>query len=236
METRMTDAERDAFLDSVSRAAGSIGHGINNLLTAVGGFIEIALQRVEAGRDPREMLTAASDATQSAGKVVAALLGFARRQRLAPTALDLASFVEHRVAAWRKLAGPDVKVVLERSPDTPTVRMDEGALDRAILALVENARDAIGGRGEIRVRARLDATGSEPRGCVEVADSGPGIPAEVRPHLFEPFVTTKRGQGHRGLGLAWVYGTIRQSGGDVRLTSEPGRGTTVALLLPLPSI
>jgi signal transduction histidine kinase len=235
MEARTMDPSaerdaRDAFLDAVSRSAGSIAHGINNLLTSVGGFVEMSLQRVEAGRDAKELLVAAAEATNAAGKVVAALMGFARRQRLSPVVVDLASFAARRLPAWRTLAGAEADVELVAEPDLPPVRFDEDALDRAVLALVDNARDALAGTGRIEVRLARDPEGDG--ALLSVADAGPGIPDEVRRHLFEPFVTTKRAQGNRGLGLAWVYGTLRQSGGAVRWSSAPGSGTTVTLRLP----
>jgi len=240
-EERLIQAQR---MDAVGRLAGGVAHEINNMLTVILGFSNLLLDTLEdpaRAADVRQMHRAAS----RAATITHQLLAFSRRQQLRPEVLDPTQLVRTAENMLRRVLGEDKVVVLDLATDVARVRADPGQLEQVLLNLTLNARDAMppGGTFSIGVRnvtlpSRDAGSGSEdallPGSYVQitVTDNGHGMDAATRARVFEPFFTTKPvGQGS-GLGLATVFGIVRQSGGSVRLRSNPGEGTTFEIYLP----
>ncbi len=233
-------------MDAMGQLTGGIAHDFNNLLTIISGNLEL-LKRELGDRlrdDPREMIDDALSAAQQGSDLTDQLLAFARKQNLAPVALDVAAVVENAGRLLRRTIGRDIELATAVESELPLARADRAKLETAILNLAINGRDAMtaGGRLTITARSRTINDGTErPQGttldpgryvALAVADDGRGMEAHVAAHAFEPFFTTK-GQRHgTGLGLSMVYGFARQSHGDVGLETTPGRGTTVTIYLP----
>jgi two-component system, cell cycle sensor histidine kinase and response regulator CckA len=230
-------------LEAVGRLSGGIAHDFNNLLGVIIGYSE-ALQQKIAPQDP---LWEAVDEIQKAGHRAAALtqqlLAFSRKQVLAPKILDLNSIVNDTDKMLRRLIGEDIKLNTVMAPELGRVKADRGQIEQVILNLAVNARDAMPRGGELTIEtsnavlSEMDAIRHRyvtPGPCVmlQVSDTGIGMDAEVQSHIFEPFFTTKpKGQG-TGLGLATVYGIVKQSGGYIWLESEPGKGSKFKICLP----
>ncbi|WP_406854167.1 ATP-binding protein [Alsobacter sp. KACC 23698] len=228
-------------MEAVGRLTGGIAHDFNNLLTVVIGNLEMLLRRLgpEDARARRSALLAKEGALRAA-MLTQRLLAFSRRQPLEPRRVDLNQLVRGMTELVHRTLGEKISVQTRTEPDLPAVDVDPNQLESAILNLAVNARDAMPQGGELVVstaRVEVEADGgAAPPGsyvAVSVSDTGSGIPAELQDKVFEPFFTTKpHGQG-TGLGLSQVYGFIQQSGGHVLLTSEPGHGATITMLLPL---
>jgi signal transduction histidine kinase len=228
-------------MEAVGRLAGGIAHDFNNLLTAVQGYAELLLHSL--GESPlRPDVEEIYRAAERAAVLTRQLLAFSRRQILQPETLDLNARVLEMSRMLGRLIGEHIAMDLQLSPDAWMVRADAAQLEQAIVNLGVNARDAMpsGGRLAIETANRdLSMAAAEPLGLqpgeyvmVLVRDSGVGIEEEIKARIFDPFFTTKpQGQG-TGLGLAMVYGFVRQSGGAITVESEPGRGTTFTLYLP----
>ena len=230
-------------MDAVARLAGGIAHDFNHLLTVILGYGSVVASRVapdpEASRNLEEMLQAA----ERAAALTRQLLCFSRKQALQPRLLDLNAVVHGVEPMLRRLLGEDVELRAELAPRLGRVLADPGQLEQVLVELAVNARDAMpsGGRLTIATAGReLDAAyaaehvGVQPGHYVELAvtDTGTGIEPGVLSHLFEPFFTTKETGKRTGLGLATSYGFVRQSGGHVRVDSEPGRGASFKIYLP----
>jgi PAS domain S-box-containing protein len=243
-QRRLEEQIRQAVkVEAVGRLAGGIAHDFNNILTAILGTTQL-LQR-ELGpeaphyADVEEIRMAA----ERAADLTRQLLAYSRRQVLAPRVLDLNGVVRGLDSMLRRLIGEDVDLINTLAPQLAPVRADPGQIEQVIVNLAINARDAMPDGGTLTVDtadfdvdaafARLHAgavAGSYVR--LRVQDTGTGMDAEIRKHLFEPFFTTKPvGQG-TGLGLATVFGIVKQSGGYIWAESEPGRGTVFTILLP----
>ncbi|AWK89387.1 PAS domain-containing sensor histidine kinase [Azospirillum thermophilum] len=231
-------------MEAVGQLTGGVAHDFNNLLQAIIGSLEMIERRLEEGRtDVQPFIAATRTAADRAAALTQRLLAFSRRQPLAPRRVDLNSLVTGMRDLIRQSVGAAVQVELRLARDLWTTWADPNQVENALLNLAINARDAMPDGGRLIVRTtngKLDeeAVAHEP-GLVagdyvvlSVADTGVGMTPEVADRAFEPFFTTKPvGQG-TGLGLSQLYGFARQSGGDVRIDSAPGRGTTVTLYLP----
>ena len=217
-------------LEAIGRLAGGIAHDFSNLLLGIRGYAELALRRLERGEadaadDIGEILAAADRASE----LTRQLLTFARRQVRQPQVLDLRHIVRQMEKPLRRLLGDRIELdtVLPQAP--VLVDADRGELEQVITNLAVNARDAMpdGGRFTIEVSS---VGGDE--AVLMIADNGCGMEEDVAARVFEPFFTTKVENG-TGLGLATVHGIVTQSGGRIALDSEPGRGTTFSIRLPL---
>ena len=242
------DALRQAQkMEAVGQLTGGIAHDFNNLLTVVTGNIGMAKRSLEAGgtADPRAQrsLDNALKGAERAAALTQRLLAFARRQPLAPRALDVDRLVVGMSDLINRSLGELVRLEIVTSPGLWTVEADPNQLESAILNLCLNARDAMPEGGDLTIEtanAHLDqgyaANQAEvPPGqyvMVAVTDSGSGMSRAVMERVFEPFFTTKEVGKGTGLGLSMIYGFVKQSGGHVKLYSEEGVGTTVKIYLP----
>jgi PAS domain S-box-containing protein len=234
-EQRLQQADR---LESVGRLAGGVAHDFNNLLTVILGGSERLRDDLAAGRAAsREEVDQIQAAGERARDLTRQLLSFARRQDTALVPLDLNEVVRGSEVLLRRIIGEDVEVGTSLDPGLWPVLGDLGQLEQVIVNLAANARDAMprGGRLTLATRNAPASPGQGPAGDrVEllVRDTGVGMSPEVKAHLFEPFFTTKELGRGTGLGLATVHGIVTQAGGQVRVESAPGAGTTFELSLP----
>jgi PAS domain S-box-containing protein len=230
-------------LEAIGRLAGGVAHDLNNALTAIAGYTELALAGL-ADNDPvRPDVLEIRRAAERAEAVTRQLLAFSRKQLLEPRLFRLQDSVHSVRRLVERLLGNDIAVHVDADAVLPAIYGDPGQLEQAILNLVVNARDAMPNGGRITLEARLvevdDAfarthTPMRPGRYVQlaVADTGTGMSAETQAHVFEPFFTTKAVGKGTGLGLAMVYGTVKQSGGFIFVESEEGRGSTFRLFFP----
>jgi PAS domain S-box-containing protein len=230
-------------LDAVGRLAGGIAHDFNNLLTVINSVSDLMLDELGDAERLREDVLDIRDAGSRAASLTRQLLAFSRCQALKPSPLDVNDSIREMSTLLRRLIGENIALDLELSGPLPRVTVDPGQLSQVIMNLAVNARDAMPRGGRILIETsvlelsperavRFDA---EPGRVVQitVTDTGHGMDAETRMHAFEPFFTT-RGQGDgTGLGLATVYGIVKQSAGGVIVHSEPGRGATFQIVLPV---
>jgi signal transduction histidine kinase/CheY-like chemotaxis protein len=238
LQDHLTQAQK---MESVGRLAGGVAHDFNNMLSVIQGHAELAL-RAASGDDPvRSHLEEIRAASRRAADLTRQLLAFARRQVVTPRVLDLNATVDASLGMLRRLIGEDLELVWAPSRGAGCVRIDPSQMDQVLTNLVANARDAIDGVGRVTVHTRhvvLDGTECRGRGCtgpcavIAVTDTGRGMDAATVEHLFEPFFTTKPVGRGTGLGLATVYGIVKQNDGCVEVDSEVGRGTTVRIFLP----
>jgi signal transduction histidine kinase len=232
VEVRLQQARR---LESVGRVAGRVAHDFNNLLTVVLSSAEALRESAEAGKPaPPQDVEEIRAAVVRAGELTRQLLAFARKAVIKPVALDLNEVVRGAEGMLRRVLVQGVALRTDLEPGPWRALCDPGQLEQAILNLAVNARDAMPRGGTLTLRTRNE-TGGPGEGdwvSLAVSDDGTGMSPEVKAHLFEPFFTTKQPGAGNGLGLASVYGIVRQSGGEVRVESEPGRGSTVTLRFP----
>ena len=230
-------------LEAVGRLAGGIAHDFGNLITAITGYCDLLLRSLSA-EDPRRADVEDIRATsQRAAALTRQLLAYSRRQVLKPQVLDLHDVAADMSSLLHRVLGEDTPLVIASRPGVGVVRADRGQLEQVLMNLAVNARDAMprGGRLTIEIaRVTLDEAYSRlhanappgPYALLAVTDTGVGMDAETRAHLFEPFFTTKPPGKGTGLGLATVYGIVKQSGGFIWVYSEPGEGTTFKIYLP----
>ena len=241
LEERLGQAEK---MEAIGRLAGGVAHDFNNLLTVISGYTEILLAKADVAG--REQLGEIAHAAEQAAGLTRQLLAFSRRQVLHPRVLDLNDIVAGMEPMVRRIIGDDVSVGVRLAPELAPVEADQAQIERVILNLAANARDAMpdGGRLTIEtqnveldddyVASRGEGTAG-PNVLLAVSDTGVGMSDDVQRHLFEPFFTTKSPGAGTGLGLATVFGVIKQSGGSIYVYSEEGRGTTFKIYLPAAS-
>ena len=232
-------------MEAVGQLTGGIAHDFNNLLAGISGALELLSKRLKEGRlnGMDRYIDAAQGSAQRAASLTQRLLAFSRRQTLDPKPTDVNRLINGMEDLIRRSVGPDVEVEVVGAGGLWATRIDQSQLENALLNLCINARDAMapdGGRLTIETSNKwLDDRAAKTRDLppgqyvsVCVTDTGAGMPPEVQAQAFDPFFTTKpMGQG-TGLGLSMIHGFVRQSGGQVRLYSEMGKGTTMCLYLP----
>jgi PAS domain S-box-containing protein len=240
LEDRLQQAQR---MEVIGRLAGGIAHDFNNLLTVITGRCQLLLTRV-GGHDPARSSVEQIDVTANrAATLVRQLLAFGRRQVLRPRVLDLGEIVAGMEDMLRRLLGEAIELVSRRQSGLWRVNADPGQLEQVIVNLVMNARDAMPGGGRLTIElANAEHCGGPhdrrpdlPSGsCVmlAVSDTGVGMDADTQAQIFEPFFTAKRTRQRTGLGLASVYGIVKQSGGHIDVESAPGQGATFRIYLP----
>ena len=230
-------------MEAVGRLAGGVAHDLNNALTAVIGYTELVLPQLEDREQTRQDVEEIRHAAVRAASVAQQLLAFSRKQLIEPRAFNLNGVVENMVRLLEHTLGPDIHVRLVLEPGLPTILGDPGQVEQAIVNLSVNARDAMLQGGELTIRTQhqhVDESFARshppmPVGryvVISVADTGHGFDAETKARIFEPFFTTKEAGKGTGLGLAMVYGTVKQCGGFIFVESEPGKGSTFQLYFP----
>lgn len=233
VDERERELVRSERLAAVGKMAAMITHEVRNPLSSIGLNAELLDEELaylpgERGEEARQMLRSISREIDRLTAITEEYLSFARLPKPRLASASLAALVDDLVRFLREeLAAMNVEVVVEHDPGLPAAQFDEGQIRQALINLVRNAAEALAGSGGhvwIRTRRATDAV------VVEVADDGPGIPAELRERLFDPFVSTK--QGGTGLGLALTHQIVKDHGGLLRVTSVPGQGATFTLELP----
>ncbi len=229
-------------MEAIGRLAGGVAHDFNNLLTAIQGYSELTLS--DLGSHPlRTQIEEIRKAAQRATSLTRQLLAFSRRQEVAPEVLDLNAIVRALQQMLRRLIGEDLELVARLTEPLRRVKADQSQIEQVLMNLVVNARDAQPGGGSIVIETDHVRVGplesrlfpelrEGPYVVLRVRDSGVGMTPDVQAHAFEPFFTTKSPGRGTGLGLSTVYGIVQQSGGHIRVDSEPGRGTVFSIYLP----
>ena len=231
-------------MEAVGRLAGGIAHDFNNLLTVIGGYCALTLQKVEDGHPFRKNIEEIQRAGERASSLTSQLLAFSRKQVLQPRVLNLNDVVHQMEKMLRRLIGEHIELRTVFDPSLGSVKADPGQIEQVVLNLAVNARDALPQGGKLTIstaNVTIDEESNfrdrvmQPGRYVmlAVSDNGVGMTPEIQSHLFEPFFTTKGVGKGTGLGLATTYGIICQSGGDIRVYSEPWRGTAFKIYLPL---
>jgi two-component system, cell cycle sensor histidine kinase and response regulator CckA len=240
LEEQLMHAQK---MEAVGRLAGGVAHDFNNMLTVIAGYNRMILDEISTLDPLRGYAEEILKAADRAGALTNQLLAFSRRQIMQPRVIDLNAVIGQTENMLRRLIGEDIQLVMSLSADTGNIKADPNHIEQAIVNLAVNSRDAmpLGGRITIETsHTQIDETyakthmGVKPGEFVMIAvsDTGHGMDSATRQNIFEPFFTTKqRGKG-TGLGLATVYGIVKQSGGDIWVYSEPGHGTTFKLYFP----
>ncbi len=240
LQAQLTQAHK---MESVGRLAGGVAHDFNNMLQAILGHADLVLQDLPPGSPFHENLSEIRNCAQRSADLTRQLLAFARKQTIVPKVLDLNETIEGLLRMLRRLIGEHIYLAWKPGRQLWPVRLDPSQVDQILANLCVNARDAIADVGQITLEtdnATFDAGQSSPHPgftpgdyvMLAVSDNGCGMDAETLSHLFEPFFTTKEIGKGTGLGLATVYGAVKQNNGFVKVESEPGRGTTFKIYLP----
>ena len=230
-------------LEAIGRLAGGVAHDFNNLLTAILSYSSMILCEVPEGSPIREDVEQIRSAGERAATLTRQLLAFGRRQHLEPKPVAMNAVVSDLERMLRRMIGEDVELVTELAPELGTVFADRGQLEQVLMNLVVNARDAMPDGGMVCIATAnilVSAQDAEqlrfvrpgPHVLVTVTDTGHGIPADSLPHIFEPFYTTKQAGRGTGLGLATVYGIVKQSGGSIIAENRPDGGARFSIYLP----
>ncbi len=240
MQERMLESQR---LESIGRLAGGVAHDFNNLLTTIRGYADLAGLRLPVDDEGQADIEAVRHASDQAASLTAQLLAFSRNQRLSPSVVDLGDVVSGAEPMLRRLLGERIELVVRSAADLWPVLVDPSQFESIIVNLSVNARDAMDSGGRLTIEtanvevdddyARMEAEVTPgPYAMVAVSDTGRGMDAATLARIFEPFFTTKGPGKGTGLGLATVYGTVRQSGGYIVVSSIPGQGSTFRIYLP----
>ena len=231
-------------MEAVGRLSGGIAHDFNNLLGVIIGYAQVLKRRLKPGEDLFEYAEEIEKAGQRAASLTRQLLAFSRQQVLAPAILNLNALISDMGKMIQRLIGEDIELVIKLDPQIGSVKADHGQIEQVVMNLAVNARDAMPQGGKLALEtttATFDQAytrqhpGSKPGSQVmfSVSDTGMGMSAETLIHIFEPFFTTKELGKGTGLGLATVYGVVKQSGGYVGVESEIGHGSSFKVYLPL---
>jgi two-component system cell cycle sensor histidine kinase/response regulator CckA len=230
-------------MESVGMLAGGVAHEFNNVLQAIRGYTQYALQGLAPADQRRQDLEQVLKATDRGSALTRQLLSFGRRQRLERLNVGPNQVVDELAQMLRPLIGAQIDLQLLLGESVPNINVDTGQLQQVLLNLCVNARDAMPGGGRLLLKTEhvfLSSDDCSARPDVRpgryvvltIADTGCGMSAEVRQRVFEPFFTTKQVGEGTGLGLAMAYGIVQQHEGTIHVYSQPGKGTTFKILLP----
>jgi PAS domain S-box-containing protein len=240
LEMHLRQAQK---MEAIGKLAGGVAHDFNNLLTAIVGFGEMARAHLDVREPARADIDQVLNAARSAGSLTRQLMAFSRMQMLQPQVLDLNTIVTRLEAMLRRTIGDDVKLLTRLDPHVGHVNADPGQIEQVVMNLVVNGRDAMAHGGTITIEtgnvsldrayvATHPGSSAGPQVMIAISDTGSGMTDAVKARLFEPFFTTKEQGRGTGLGLATVYGIVKQSGGFIWVDTEVGRGTTFRVYLP----
>jgi signal transduction histidine kinase/CheY-like chemotaxis protein len=240
LQAQLAQAQK---LESIGRLAGGIAHDFNNLLTVINGYSDLALARLYAGDPLRPQLEQIRRAGERAAVLTQQLLGFSRKQHIQPRAVNLNAIVSEARTMLQPLVGELIRVNTVLQPGLSQVMADPGQIDQILMNLAANARDAMPGGGTLTIgthdvtleRPVRNADEEIPLGryaVLTVSDTGTGMSLETQRHMFEPFFTTKEQGKGTGLGLATVYGIVKQNGGWIAVQSEDAKGTAFQIYFP----
>ncbi|MFN7964855.1 MAG: PAS domain S-box protein [Acidobacteriota bacterium] len=240
LEHQLHEAQK---LEAIGRLAGGIAHDFNNLLTVISGYAALLQERLGGDDGSLRYADGIVRASERAAALTQQLLAFGRRQVLQPKVVQMNGVIADLDRMLRRLIGEDIELVTLLDPAASPVRVDPAQLEQVVMNLVLNARDAMEGGGSVTLETRNvtlnaadveDRVGLSPGMYVQlsVSDTGRGMDNETLRHIFEPFYSTKQPDKGSGLGLATVYGIVRQSGGHIAVTSEPGAGSRFTIFLP----
>jgi two-component system, cell cycle sensor histidine kinase and response regulator CckA len=230
-------------MEAVGRLAGGIAHDFNNLLMVIQGYADLLAERLPQGDTLRRNAEQIQAASQRAAALTQQLLAFSRKQILAPKVLNIHAVVTDLEKILRRVIGEDIELHTSSGADLWLIKADRSQIEQVIMNLAVNARDAMPNGGRLTIETEnveFDTSVSHPSAVVApgkyvvlaVTDNGCGMDEKTQAHIFEPFFTTKEKGKGTGLGLATVYGVVKQSGGYVWVYSEPGRGTSFKIYLP----
>ena len=237
---RVSLQHRAEKMDSLGRLVGGMAHEFNNLLTVILGYSDLSARLAPPDGKFGEALTQIKNSAERGAQLTQLLLAFGRKQVMAPTWVDLNLLLVNLEDHIRTIVGDDVTVTIQKASALPLVFIDPMLVQRALVQIVMNARDALPKNGILILSTNeFVVTGVFARSkpelrpgryvCLSIHDNGPGIPSEIKPFVFEPFFTTKSVGKGSGMGLAFVDGVMHQSGGSIDIVSEPGEGATVRL-------
>lgn len=252
-ERQQAEAERQRLqgqllqaqkMESIGRLAGGVAHDFNNILTAILSYAELSLMKLAEDHPVRSHLVSIQAASEKAATLTHQLLAFSRRQVLEMKAVDLNKVLEGMANMLSRMIGEDVLLEMRTEAMISTIRADRGQIEQVLMNLAVNARDAMTSGGRLLIGTEdvdLDDTLLRTQETVtfdkyvmlSVSDTGAGMTAEVRDRIFEPFFTTKELGRGTGLGLATVYGIVKQHSGNIIVDSEPGKGTTFKVYFPI---
>jgi signal transduction histidine kinase len=243
-QRRMAERARDAQrLETVGRLAGGVAHDFNNLLAVIGSFAAIVRDDLAGHESAQKDLDVILDATRRAASLTNQLLAFSRRQIQELKLVNINQVVEELDKILRRLIGEDVELVATTAPELGMIKADPSQIEQVLMNLAVNARDAMPGGGKLIIETR-NATLRQTRGggsdaipageyvVMSVSDTGTGMDEATRGRIFEPFFTTKEPGKGTGMGLSTVYGIVKQSGGHIEVTSQPGQGARFDVYLP----
>ena len=240
LEKQLVQAQR---LEAVARLAGGVAHDFNNFLMAIMGYSEVISINLPTDDPLQQYARDIMSAAEQTSSVTRQLLAFSRRQLFQPQILDLNHSVQEMERMLRRLIREDIELEIVLEPDSGNVRVDLGQIEQVIMNLVINAKDALPMGGKIQIRTErvyLDEAFAKVHSDIKaglymqltVADNGTGMDAETLDHIFEPFFSTKERERGTGLGLATVYGIVKQSGGHITVSSQVGKGSIFSIYLP----
>ena len=240
LEEKLRQAQN---LESIGRLAGGVAHDFNNILTGIKGYVGFAADEAKPGSQTRQYLTDTLALADRAASLTRQLLAFSRKQIIRPVAIALNQLIVDQLNILHRHIGENINIQFDPAADLGQANADQEQVQQILINLAANARDAMPNGGNLTIKTAnvelsSDETGGypgvapEPYVMMAVRDDGCGMAPEILEHIFEPFFTTKETGKGTGLGLATVYGIVKQHGGNVRVESEPGKGTTFRVYLP----
>ncbi len=240
LENQLAQSQK---MESIGRLAGGVAHDYNNMLSVIIGYTELAMDSVDPEDQLYSDLMEIHQATLRSAEITRQLLAFARKQPITPAVLDLNRTVDNMLKTLRRLIGEDIDLAWFPGTDLWKIKMDSSQVDQILINLCINSRDAISGVGKLVIETKNVVTDRDPGGedksitpgefiLLEVSDDGSGMDKETRSLIFEPFFTTKSAGTGTGLGLATVYGIVKQNNGIINVYSEPGEGTSFKIYIP----